>query len=193
MASFWWGKNRKEEEVVKPEVRLEEPKVKAEVKPSFYEVVSNYLYNRVGYKWGTIQRVSRNGNGVHVDMDINPTYLFPQSLTKIGFLSIGEYHSKVNHISLSFSVEEDRAYGRDRYDEYGYDRYDRYRGYESTGLSISRQVFLNSDYNFVSQNNELILSEQSVRINIPFRSNIRISSIHELDSRILSVDRKSVV
>jgi hypothetical protein len=197
--AFWWGKNRKEEEVVKPEVKVEEPKIKTEVKPSFYEVVSNYLYNRVGYNWGTIQRVSRNGNGVHVTMDINPTYLFPQSLTKIGFLSIGEYHSKVNHISLSFSLEDDRAYRRDHrsYDEYGYDydRYDRYRGYESSGLSISRQVFLNSDYNFVSQNNELILSEQFVRINIPSRMNVSISDIRELDRRILSAieDSKKLI
>lgn len=202
---FWWVNKRKEEEVVKEpqgqdkdlgffnEVKLEKPKVKAEYKPSFYEVVSNYLYNRVGYNWGTVQNVSRNGNGVHVTININPTYLFPQSLTKIGFLSIGEYHSKVNHLSLSFSLE-DRAYRRD-YNNYEYDRYDRYRGYESTGLSIERQVFLNSDYNFVSQNNELILSEQFVRVNIPSRINVSISDIRDLDRRILSAieDSKELI
>lgn len=205
---FWWFNKRKGEEVVKVpqgqdkdlgffnEVKVEEPKIKAEVKPSFYEVVSNYLYNRVGYNWGTIQNVSRNGNGVHVTININPTYLFPQSLTKIGFLSIGEYHSKVNHVSLSFSLE-DRAYRRDynNYEYDRYDRYDRYRGYESTGLSIERQVFLNSDYNFVSQNNELILSEQFVRVNIPSRINVSISDIRDLDRRILSAieDSKELI
>lgn len=194
--AFWWGKKEKEEvkkrELLKPEVKLE-PKVKAEVKPSFYELVSNYLYNRVGYNWGTIQDVSRIGNDVlHVNINIKPTYLFPKSLTDIGFLSIGEYHSKVNHISLSFSVE-DRAYRS--YNNYEYDRYDRYRGYESTGLSISRQVFLNSDYNFVSQNSELILSEQFVRVNIPSRINFSISDIRELDRRILSIieDSKELI
>jgi hypothetical protein len=195
MASFWWGKNRKEEEVVKPEVKLEEPKVKTEVKPSFYEVVSNYLYNRVGYNWGTVYSVTRNGNGVHVTININPTYLFPQPLrTEVGTLVIGDYRCKVNHISLSFSIEDSdySRYNRNyrdysSYDNYDYDRYDRYRGYESTGLSIGRQVFLNSDYDFVSQNNELILSEQFVRINIPSRINVSVSDIRELDRRILSV------
>lgn len=201
MASFWWGSKKKEE--VKPEVKVEEPKVKAEVKPSFYEVVSNYLYNRVGYNWGTIQNVSRNGNGVHITININPIYLFPQPLrTEVGTLVIGDYRCKVNHISLSFSVEDNHNYSYrdyssyDNYDYDRYDRYDRYRGYESTGLSIGRQVFLNSDYDFVSQSNELILSEQFVRINIPNRINVSISDIRELDRRILSLiedSKKSIL
>lgn len=206
---FW--KSKKEEKFTKP-VEKVEPKVepKPEPKrPSFYEVVSNYLYMRTsGQRWGNVTHIHNISGGVHISIDINPAYLFPQPLrTTVGTLVIGEYRSDVSHISVSFSVEDpdyrdynDRSrYDGSRYDGYYDDRYlsnDRHRGYGPNGLSVDRQVYLNSDYNFVSQNNELILSEQSVRINIPFRSNIRISSIHELDSRILSVleeAKKSIV
>jgi len=192
---FW--KSKKEEKVTKP-VEKVEPKVepKAEPKkPSFYEVVSNHLYMRLTrcQRWGNVNRIDNISGGVRVSIDVDPAYLFPQPLrTTVGTLVIGEYRSDVSHISVSFNISDDyghyRDYNRDnRYDGYYDNRYiSNDRGYGSNGLSVDRQVYLNSDYNFVSQNNELILSDQSVRINIPFRNNIRISSIHELDSRILS-------
>jgi hypothetical protein len=201
---FW--KSKKEEKVTKP-VEKVEPKVepKAEPKkPSFYEVVSNHLYMRTSsQRWGNVNRIDNISGGVRISLDVNPAYLFPQPLrTNVGTLVIGEYRSDVSHISVSFNISDDyghyRDYNRDnRYDGYYDNRYiSNDRGYGPNGLSVDRQVYLNSDYDFVSQNNELILSEQSVRINIPFRSNIRISSIHELDSRILSVleeAKKSIV
>lgn len=213
MASFWWGSKRKEE--VKPEVKVEEPKVKpevkaeikAEIKPSFHEVVSNYLYNRCGHSWGTINSVGRSSDGVRIDININPAYLFPQPLrTDVGTLVIGEYRSKVNHISVSFNVEDSSRRSYDAFsgldserhitnlfeDHYNYTRsnyrdYDRHRGYGSNGLTIGRQVYLNSSYDFVSQNNELTLSEQSFQINIPTKINVSIRDIRELDRRILSI------
>lgn len=213
--AFWWGNKRKEEEVVKEpqgqalqwkhkdlgffnEVKLEEPKVNDEVRPNFYEVVSNYLYNRVGHNWGTIYSVSVTGGySVRVTININPSYLFPQPLTKMGVLSIGEYQSKVNHISLSFDVEDSSHMYLSNYNQRPSDRdYDRFRSNDSGNLSITRQVFLNSDYDFVSQSNELILSEQFVRINIPNRINVSISDIRELDRRILSLiedSKKSIL
>jgi hypothetical protein len=196
---FW--KSKKEEKVTKP-VEKVEPKVepKPEPKrPSFYEVVSNHLYMRTsGQRWGSVNGIDNISGGVRISLDVNPAYLFPQPLrTNVGTLVIGEYRSNVSHISVSFSVENSDDYGyyrdynaRNRYDGYYDDRYvsnGRHRGYGPDGLSIDRQVYLNSDHDFVTQNNELILSEQSVRINIPFRSNIRISNVYELDSRILSV------
>lgn len=184
---FW--KSKKEEKVTKP-VEKVEPKPEPK-KPSFYEVVSNHLYMRTsGHRWGNVNCIDNISGGVRVSIDVNPAYLFPQPLrTTVGTLVIGEHRSKVSHISVSFNIADDYGHYRDynarnRYDGYYEDIYP--RGYGSNGLSIDRQVYLNSDYDFISQNNELILSEQSVRINIPFRNNIRISSIHELDSRILS-------
>ena len=202
MAFFNWGKKKEEEvkkqEPSKPEVKLEEPKVKAEVRPNFYEVVSNYLYNRVGHNWGNINSVSVTGGySVRVTININPSYLFPQPLTKMGVLSIGEYQSKVNHIYLSFDVEDSSHMYLSNYNQRPSDRdYDRFRSNDSGNLSITRQVFLNSDYDFVSQSNELILSEQFVRINIPNRINVSISDIRELDRRILSLiedSKKSIL
>jgi hypothetical protein len=186
---FW---KSKKEKVTKP-VEKVEPKVEPKPepkKPSFYGVVSNHFYMRTsGQRWGNVNRIDNISGGVRVSIDVNPAYLFPQPLrTTVGTLVIGEYRSKVSHISVSFNIADDYGHYRDyerpsQYNDY-YDN-DRYRGY-GQGLSVDRQVYLNSDYDFISQNNELILSEQSVRINIPFRNNIRISSIHELDSRILS-------
>jgi hypothetical protein len=104
-------------------------------------------------------------------------------------LSIGEYRSKVSYISLSFNVEDRNERLRDRrgYHNFDYDRWGNDRSYGSYELTISRQVYLNSSYPFVSQNNELTLSEQSVKIDIPFRCNIAVSDIRELDHKILSV------
>lgn len=212
MAFFNWSK--KEEKVTKPVAKAEpkvepkaEPKVEPKTepkKPSFYEVVSNHLYMRTcGNKWGNVNGIDNISGGVRISIDVNPTYLFPQPLrTNVGTLVIGEYRSKVSRISVSFCVENsdygsyrDRDYTQRRNNRYiDYD-YDRIKGYGSDGLSIDRQVYLNSSYEnpaegrayFVTQNNELILSDQSVRINIPFRSNIAISNVYELDSRILSV------
>ena len=196
---FW--KSKKEEKVTKP-VEKVEPKVEPKPepkKPSFYEVVSNHLYMRTsGQRWGNVNSIDNISGGVRISLDVNPAYLFPQPLrTTVGTLVIGEYRSKVSHISVSFSVEnsDDYGYYRDYNERNPYDGYydGRHRGYGSNGLSVDRQVYLNSDYDFVlapsliypiSQNNELILSEQSVRINIPFRSNIRISNVYELDSKI---------
>jgi hypothetical protein len=187
----WRKKKEEEEQKFSKLVEKVEPKPEPK-KPSFYEVVSNHLYMRTsGQRWGNVNRIDNISGGVRVSIDVNPAYLFPQPLrTTVGTLVIGEHRSKVSHISVSFNIADDYGHYRDynarnRYD--GYYNDDIYpRGYGSNGLSVDRQVYLNSDYDFVSQNNELILSEQSVRINIPFRNNIRISSIHELDSRILS-------
>jgi len=162
--------------------------VKPVDKPSFYELVSNYFYMRAhGHKWGTINSIGRSNSGVRISINVNPAYLFPQPLrTTVGTLSIGDYRSKLSYISLSFNVEDSldfqRNLGHFDYDRWGNDR--RYGSYE---LIISRQVYLNSSYPSVTQNNELTLSEQCVQIEIPFRSNIRISDIRELDHKILSV------
>lgn len=162
--------------------------VKPVDKPSFYELVSNYFYMRAhGHKWGTINSIGRSNSGVRISINVNPAYLFPQPLrTTVGTLSIGDYRSKLSYISLSFNVEDSldfqRNLGHFDYDRWGNDR--RYGSYE---LIISRQVYLNSSYPSVTQNNELTLSEQAVQIEIPFRSNIRISDIRELDHKILSV------
>jgi hypothetical protein len=70
--------------------------------------------------------------------------------------------------------------------------------YQSNGLSIHRQVYLNSSYEnpaagrayFVRENNELnelILSEKSINIDVPFRCNISISNPIELHYKIQSV------
>jgi hypothetical protein len=149
--------------------RLKE-EVKPVDKPSFYELVSNYFYMRArDYKWGSINSIERSyGGGVRISININPTYLFTQPLSNYGRLSIGEYRSKVSYISLHFNVEDFSV-----------------RSYHE--LTISRQVYLNSSYPFVSQNNELTLSEQSVKIDIPFRCNISVSDVRELDNKILSV------
>ena len=170
-------------EVVKEEVKPVD-------KPSFYELVSNYFYMRAhGHKWGTINNIERSSSGVRISINVNPTYLFPQPLSNCGRLSIGEYRSKVSYISLSFNVEDRNEVLRNRggYRNFDYDRWGNDRSYGSYELTISRQVYLNSSYPFVSQNNELTLSEQSVKIDIPFRCNIAVSDIRELDHKILSV------
>jgi hypothetical protein len=172
--------------------RLKE-EVKPVDKPSFYELVSNYFYMRArDYKWGSINSIERSygGGGVRISININPTYLFTQPLSNCGRLSIGEYRSKVSYISLSFNVEdrnEELRNLRGGYRNFDYDRWGNDRSYGSYELTISRQVYLNSSYPFVSQNNELTLSEQSVKIDIPFRCNIAVSDIRELDHKILSV------
>jgi hypothetical protein len=172
-------------EVVKEEVKPVD-------KPSFYELVSNYFCMRAhGHKWGTINNIERSSSGVRISININPTYLFPQPLRNtVGTLSIGDYRSKLSYISLSFNVEdrnEELRNLRGGYRNFDYDRWGNDRSYGSYELTISRQVYLNSSYPFVSQNNELTLSEQSVKIDIPFRCNIAVSDIRELDHKILSV------
>lgn len=162
--------------------------VKPVDKPSFYELVSNYFYMRAhGHKWGTINSIGRSNSGVRISINVNPAYLFPQPLrTTVGTLSIGDYRSKLSYISLSFNVEDSLDFQRNR-DYFDYDRWGNDRRYGSYELIISRQVYLNSSYPSVTQDNELTLSEQCVQIEIPFRSNIRISDIRELDHKILSV------
>lgn len=160
-------------------------------KPSFYELVSNYFYMRAhSHKWGTINSIGISSNGVRISINVNPTYLFPQPLSNCGRLSIGEYRSKVSYISLSFNVENALDFQMNR-GHFDYDRWGNDRSYGSYELTISRQVYLNSSYPFVSQNNELTLSEQSVKIDIPFRCNIAVSDIRELDHKILSVIEES--
>lgn len=162
--------------------------VKPVDKPSFYELVSNYFYMRAhGHKWGTINSIGRSNSGVRISINVNPAYLFPQPLrTTVGTLSIGDYRSKLSYISLSFNVEDSLDFQRNR-DYFDYDRWGNDKRYGSYELIISRQVYLNSSYPSVTQDNELTLSEQCVQIEIPFRSNIRISDIRELDHKILSV------
>lgn len=166
--------------------------VKEEVKPvdepSFYELVSNYFYMRAhGHKWGTINNIGRSNSGVRISINVNPAYLFPQPLrTTVGTLSIGDYRSKVSYISLSFNVENVLDFQMNR-GHFDYDRWGNDRRYGSYELRIGRQVYLNSSYPSVTQNNELTLSEQAVQIEIPFRSNIAVSDIRELDHKILSV------
>ena len=179
------GSKKVWEDPITTEVKEE---VKPVDKPSFYELVSNYFYMRAhGHKWGTIDSIGRSNNGVRISINVNPAYLFPQPLRNtVGTLSIGDYRSKVSHISLSFNVENllDFQMNRSHFD---YDRWGNDRRYSSYELTISRQVYLNSSHPFVTQNNELTLSEQSVQIEIPFRSNIAVSDIRELDHKILSV------
>jgi hypothetical protein len=181
----------KKEEVYDDPILHEVPEVKEEVKPvdkpSFYELVSNYFYMRAhGHKWGTINSIGISSNGVRISINVNPTYLFTQPLSNCGRLSIGEYRSKVSYISLSFNVENAADFQMNR-GHFDYDRWGNDRSYGSYELTISRQVYLNSSYPFVSQKNELTLSEQSVTIDIPFRCNIAVSDIRELDHKILSV------
>jgi len=183
----------KKEEVYDNPILHEVSEVKKEVKPvdkpSFYELVSNYFYMRTthSHKWGTINSIGRSNSGVRISINVNPAYLFPQPLrTTVGTLSIGEYRSKVSYISLSFNVENALDFQMNR-GHFDYDRWGNDRSYGSYELTIRRQVYLNSSYPFVSQYNELILSEQSVKIDIPFRCNIAVSDIRELDHKILSV------
>ena len=198
MASFFrdlWGKKVEEiwsdpkcdsvSEVNVPEVKEE---VKPVDEPSFYELVSNYFYMRAhGHKWGTINSIGRSNSGVRISINVDPAYLFPQPLRNtVGTLSIGDYRSKVSYISLSFNVENVLDFQMNR-GHFDYDRWGNDRRYGSYELRIGRQVYLNSSYPSVTQNNELTLSEQSVQIEIPFRSNIAVSDIRELDHKILSV------
>jgi hypothetical protein len=191
MASFFRNIWSKKEEVYDDPILHEVSEVKKEVKPgdkpSFYELVSNYFYMRAhSHKWGTINSIGISSNGVRISINVNPTYLFPQPLSNCGRLSIGEYRSKVSYISLSFNVENAADFQMNR-GYFDYDRWGNDRSYGSYELTISRQVYLNSSYPFVSQKNELTLSEQSVKIDIPFRCNIAVSDIRELYHKILSV------
>ena len=201
MASFFrdlWGKKVEEMKEVWSDPKcasvseVNVPEVKEEVKtvyePSFYELVSNYFYMRSqSHKWGTINNIGISNSGVRISINVNPAYLFPQPLrTTVGTLSIGDYRSKVSYISLSFNVENVLDFQMNR-GHFDYDRWGNDRRYGSYELRIGRQVYLNSSYPSVTQNNELTLSEQSVQIEIPFRSNIAVSDIRELDHKILSV------
>jgi hypothetical protein len=104
MASFLrniWNKK------VYDDISHESPEEKEEIKPdepSFYEKVSNFFYTNPG-EWGTINSIKKtNDGGVRLSISITPSYLFPKTLTKDGFLTIGEYISKVSHISVSFNI-----------------------------------------------------------------------------------------
>ena len=168
-------------------------------KLSFYEEISFLVHNRTSDReWGFINNIRQTYDGVRFDISINPDYLFKQPLlTKVGVLAIGEYRSKISNITASFNVE--RSDSSNYFDDNYFDdgkfsrskdwRYDRTNSFSGNGLSISRQVYLNSSYPFVTEteNNELTLSEQFVHINIPFKYNISIYEARQLDYKILSV------
>jgi hypothetical protein len=168
-------------------------------KLSFYEEISFLVHNRTSDReWGFINNIRQTYDGVRFDISVNPDYLFKQPLlTKVGVLVIGEYRSKISNITASFNVE--RSDSSNYFDDNYFDdgkfsrskdwRYDRTNSFSGNGLSISRQVYLNSSYPFVTEteNNELTLSEQFVHINIPFKYNISIYEARQLDYKILSV------
>jgi hypothetical protein len=205
MALFNWG--RKKEETVTDEVKLKEEVKPKEVKPTFLETI-----RELDFGWARISNIRRTGNGVSVNLNINPSYIFPSGAQRMGapktgfsptmggygdgLLLVDGVPSRISNINLDLNLTDRERY--DRYDGYdresgrygGYDRnVSRYHGGRSARntLSFERQVLSNAFDGLVTQTKKSILTDSKYCINIPINSNFEITDESDLRYRLSMV------
>ena len=198
MALFNWGRKefsvKKKEETVPDEVK---PK---EVKPTFLETI-----RELDFGWARISNIRRTGNGVSVNLNINPSYIFPSGSQRMGapktgfsptmggygdgLLLVDGVPSRISNINLDLNLTDRES----RYDRYGYDRdisryheYDRVRSGGNT-LSFERQVLSNAFDGLVTQTKKSILTDSKYCINIPINTNFEITDESDLRYRLSMV------
>ena len=194
MAFFGWGNSKKEE--VKRHDLYENPKEREEekiIKPKFLDTIREFDFG-----WSRISNIRRTVNGALINLNINPSYIFPSGSQRMGapktgfnptlmggyvdgLLLVDGIPSRISNINVSVYLND----GTSRYD--GYDHsYDYCKNY----LSFERQVLSNVFDGLVTQTKKSILTDGKYRIDIPIKSNFEVSDESDLRYHLSSIKDK---
>ena len=191
---FW--KSKKREEEVKRYDLAEKPKEKV-IKPTFLETL-----REIDFGWSRISNIRRTKNGVSVNLNINPCYIFPSGSQRMGapitgfnptmggygtgLLAVDGVPSRISNINLDLNLIDRESSYDARFNYNGYHEYDRGRSGGNT-LSFERQVLSNAFDGLVTQTKKSILTDSKYCINIPINSNFEITDESDLRYRLSMV------
>lgn len=208
MALFNWG--RKKEETVpdgwdlkkkSPVVKhKQEVKPKQEVKTTFLETI-----RELDLGWARISNIRRNGNGVSVNLNINPSYIFPSGSQRMGsslsgfnptmggygdgLIIVDGVPSRISNINLDVDIT-DLESSYDRYARFNYNGYHGYGGSDRNTLSFERQVLSNAFDGLVTQTKKSILTDNKYRINLTLCSSFIVSDEADLRYNLSNIKDK---
>ena len=208
MALFNWG--RKKEETVpdgwdlkkkSPVVKhKQEVKPKQEVKTTFLETI-----RELDLGWARISNIRRNGNGFSVNLNINPSYIFPSGSQRMGsslsgfnptmggygdgLIIVDGVPSRISNINLDVDIT-DLESSYDRYARFNYNGYHGYGGSDRNTLSFERQVLSNAFDGLVTQTKKSILTDNKYRINLTLCSSFIVSDEADLRYNLSNIKDK---
>jgi hypothetical protein len=191
---FW--KSKKREEEVKRYDLAEKPKEKV-IKTTFLETL-----REIDFGWSRISNIRRTKNGVSVNLNINPCYIFPSGSQRMGsslsgfsptmggygdgLLIVDGVPSRISNINLDLNLIDRESSYDARFNYDGYHEYNRGRSGGNT-LSFERQVLSNAFDGLVTQTKKSILTDSKYCINIPINSNFEITDESDLRYRLSMV------